>query len=321
MSQKKRILSIDGGGIRGVYPATILAEIEKQLPEPLYKYFDLIAGTSTGGIIALGIGLGFSASQVAGFYEQYGAGIFGGWKIIKLAKHWLGTKYGHERLEKALKETFGDKLIDDSKTRLVIPSMNIKTGEVYIYKTCHREDFNRDYHRPAYEAALATSSAITYFPNYINSAKDVLTDGGLWANNPTLVALVDALGILNWDKDDLRVLSIGCIEKPYNKDLHRRKGIVGFIRSSPVEVFMGMQSTSALSASYTLLGHRNIVRINDSGHFGLDSIKDLPAMKALAKERAKKELVSLMPVFFDEVVAEPFVPYKRAGKGLRTLAG
>jgi patatin-like phospholipase/acyl hydrolase len=311
MSQKKRILSIDGGGIRGIYPATILAEIEEQLPEPLNKYFDLIAGTSTGGIIALGLGLGFSASQVAGFYEQYGSNIFGGWKVIKLAKHLLRTKYGHGQLEKALKETFGDKLIGDSETRLVIPSMNIKTGHVHIYKTCHREDFHRDYHRPAYEAALATSSAITYFPNYINSTKDILTDGGLWANNPTLVALVDALGILNWNKDDLKVLSIGCIEKPYNKDLHKRKGILGFVRSRPVEVFMGMQSTSALSASVTLIGHKNVVRINDSGNFSLDSIKELPAMKALAKDRVKKELESLMPVFFDEVVAEPFVPYKK----------
>jgi len=314
MSQKKRILSIDGGGIRGIYPATILAEIEKQLPEPLYKYFDLIAGTSTGGIIALGLGLGFSASQVAGFYEQYGSDIFGGWKIIKLAKHLLRTKYSHEQLEKALKETFGDKLIGDSKTRLVIPSMNIKTGQVHIYKTCHRKDFDRDYHRPAYEAALATSSAITYFPNYINSTKDILTDGGLWANNPTLVALVDALGILNWNKDDLRVLSIGCIEKPYNKDLHKRKGIVGFIRSSPIEVFMGMQSTSALSASYTLLGHSSVIRVNDSGNFSLDSIKELPAMKALARHRVKKELPNLMPVFFAEVVAEPFIPYKQVAR-------
>jgi len=81
MNRKKKILSIDGGGIRGIYPATILAEIEKSLPEPLCKYFDLIAGTSTGGIIALGIGLGFKASEIVNFYEKYGANIFGGSKV------------------------------------------------------------------------------------------------------------------------------------------------------------------------------------------------------------------------------------------------
>ena len=106
MSYYKRILSIDGGGIRGIYPATILAEIEKHLPEPLYKYFDLIAGTSTGGIVALAIGLGFKATEIVGFYETYGPKIFGGWRSWKAIKHLVSTKYDNKELQKALEETF-----------------------------------------------------------------------------------------------------------------------------------------------------------------------------------------------------------------------
>ncbi|MEJ7848386.1 MAG: CBASS cGAMP-activated phospholipase [Pyrinomonadaceae bacterium] len=310
MSQKRRILSIDGGGIRGIYPATILAEIENQLPEPLYKYFDLIADTSTGGIIALGIGLGYKASEIVTFYEKYGPRIFKGSWPVKLFRHVFETKYAHEQLTIALKETFGERLIGESKTRLVIPSMNIQNGDVHIYKTCHREDFDRDYHRPVYEAALATSSALTYFPNYINSTSDILTDGGLWANNPILASLMDGIGILEWDKKNINVLSLGCIEKPFSKSLHKRKGIIGLLRSGIAEVFMAMQSKSALSSSYTLLGHGPVTRINDIGNFSLDCVKELPAMKALAEKRASKEIGKIMPIFFEEIVTEPFVPFK-----------
>jgi len=312
--KQKKILSIDGGGIRGIYPASVLAEIEKDLPEPLHKYFDLIAGTSTGGIIALGIGLGFRAAQIVDFYEEYGPEIFGGNWLLKLYRHAFKIKYAQENLEKAVKETFGNRLIGESKTRLVIPSMNIQTGEVHIYKTCHREDFERDYHRPAYEAALATSSAITYFPNYINSTNDILTDGGLWANNPVLVSLMDAVGILNWNKNDIKVLSLGCIEKPFDKKLYKQKGGLRFLFSSSTEVFMEMQSTSALSASYTLLGHKEkvnerVFRINEYGNYKLDSIKELPAMKIQGIKKAAEVKSKVIPEFFS-YMAEPFVPFK-----------
>jgi patatin-like phospholipase/acyl hydrolase len=310
MTQRRRILTIDGGGIRGIYPATILAEIEKQLPHPLHSYFDLIAGTSTGGIIALGVGLGFPASKIVEFYETYGRQIFGGSAVVKTIRQLFWTKYTHEKLTSALNDTFGELRIGDAKTRLVIPSMDIEKGDVHIYKTCHREDFDRDYHRPAVEAALATSSAITYFPNFINSTNAVLTDGGLWANNPVMAALMDGVGMLSWNKNTIDVLSLGTIEKEFSKSWHTRKGIIGFVRSGHVEVFMAMQSTSALSSARTLIGKQSVVRINDFGDFGLDSVKDLPAMKAIGEARAAKEVSNLLPRFFSDTVADPFTPFK-----------
>src|SRR4051794_26744982 len=126
----RHILSIDGGGIRGIYPATILASIEEQIDEPIYRYFDLIAGTSTGGIIALGLSLGFSAQEICDFYFQYCPKIFRGWKLLRRLRHWRRNKYDQKPLEAALKKTFGDLRIDDCKTRVLVPSMDFQTGKV-----------------------------------------------------------------------------------------------------------------------------------------------------------------------------------------------
>lgn len=308
MSDYKRVLSIDGGGIRGIYPATILAEIEKRLPEPLYQYFDLITGTSTGGIIALAIGLGFDASEIVGFYEKFGPKIFGGWRSWRWLRHWVTTKYDDEELKRALEDTFGEKYVGDSKTRLVIPSMVPGKG-VYLYKTCHRNDFERDYWRKATEAAMATAAAPTYFPAYTNETKDILVDGGTWANNPILFGLMDGIGILNWKKDEIKVLSISCIEKSLDHHLPKRKGKIA-IASHLTDLFMSMQSNSALSASQTLIGADNIFRLTDVGDFELDSVKQLPEMKALAENRINAEIDKLMPVFFDVPVSEAFKPYR-----------
>ena len=311
MSRVKRILSIDGGGVRGIYAAHILALIEEQLPEPLYRYFDLIAGTSTGGIIALGISLGFSAASIVQFYEKYSKSIFGGWRTRRFLRHLIRHKYDRAPLEAALKETFGDLLIDSCKTRILIPSMNVETGQVHVYKTCHREDFNRDFHRPIYEAALATSAALTYFPNYINSTADILTDGGMWANNPTLFSLVEALGLLKWERTELRALSVGCINRSFENAARGRWGIIGLFWSRPVDLFLGMQSQAALSASNTLIGSKNVFRLNDTGDYDIDDYKKLEEMKILADARFRTEWSRLQNVFFSELVEEPFIPYNR----------
>lgn len=310
MTNMRRILSIDGGGIRGIYPATILSELEEMLEFPIYRYFDLVAGTSTGGIIALAISLGIESSKIVEFYEQHGPKIFGGSKIRKWFRHIFKDKYQREPLDDALGEVFGQTLIDDCKTRVVIPSMDMATGKVYLYKTCHSPDFVRDYRKPIREAALATSSAVTYFPNYVNSTQDILTDGGLWANNPTLFAIVDALGILDWSKSDIRVLSIGCIDRPFDENFHKRAGILGFVRSRPVDIFMGMQSESAMSAANTLIGRRNIIRVNDNGDFGIDSVDEIPAMKQMARSQFLKRKDEIIGKFFEAPVQTPFKPYR-----------
>ena len=157
----RRILSIDGGGIKGVFPASFLAEVEDAIGDKVARYFDLIVGTSTGGIIALGLGLGMSAREILGFYEKAGPTIFGGRRTWLSLKHWGWAKYSAEPLRTAVESTFGTKRLGDSITRLVIPSFNLTTGEVHVFKTCHHPKFERDYLVRAVDVALATSAAPT----------------------------------------------------------------------------------------------------------------------------------------------------------------
>ncbi len=133
----KRILTIDGGGIKGVFPASFLATVEESLEESVANYFDLIVGTSTGGILALGLGIGLSAREMLAFYAECGPTIFKGSRVGRWLR-WLGTsKYSSTPLENALRRCFSDKRLGDSTKRLVIPSLNLENGEVYVYKTAH----------------------------------------------------------------------------------------------------------------------------------------------------------------------------------------
>ncbi|QQS33992.1 MAG: patatin-like phospholipase family protein [Acidobacteriota bacterium] len=306
----RRVLSIDGGGLKGVYPATLLASFEASLPEPLYKYFDLVVGTSTGGIIALAISLGIPASKIVAFYEEYGPQIFSGSALLAKIRHARRIKWNSEPLERALTETFGTKRIDDCLTRTVVVSMKTE-GDVHLYKTCHRADFTRDYHRSVVEAALATSAAATYFPTLSTLSGEYLTDGGLWANNPVLVAAIEAVGLLNWPKKEVNILSLGCTEKS-GKDIRSARSGLRFLFGHSVDAFMSMQSKSALSGTYTLLGHENVFRVNDPGNFALDDPRQVPALKELALIRFDMERACLMKAFFSEPVNERFVPFKRA---------
>ena len=205
-----KILSIDGGGIKGVFPATFLASVEETLGgAPVSGFFDLIAGTSTGGIIALGLGLGLRASEILQFYESYGPAIF----PRKSSWWWLGTaKYEtSNRSRQALDKTFESKRLGDSCRRLLIPSFNATTGRIHtIYKTAHHPRLQMDFRVPAVEVALATSAAPIFFPPHRTRQDVASIDGGIWANNPVGLAVTEAISMLGRPGTELDVLSLGC---------------------------------------------------------------------------------------------------------------
>jgi patatin-like phospholipase/acyl hydrolase len=141
-----RILSLDGGGIRGVFPAAFLARLEEHLDGSIGSHFDLITGTSTGGIIAIGLGLGLSACDILKLYEDHGEAIFDqqhGRMETWLRQRWrgalhlFGSKYSSTPLQNALTGIFGQRRLGESRTRLVIPAWHPMLERVYIYKTAH----------------------------------------------------------------------------------------------------------------------------------------------------------------------------------------
>lgn len=319
-NRKRRILSIDGGGILGTFPAAFLASLEASLDQPIGDYFDLIVGTSTGGIIALGLGMGLSASEVLQIYEKDGAKIFGhnSNKLVNFALNktrfirWLcQRKYSTENLNNILLNYFGGRKLGESKYRLVIPAWNPSSRSVYIYKTAHHERLTTDYKSPTIDAALATSAAPTYFQQHLTNEGVGLIDGGIWANNPIAVAVTEAIGLLEWSASDLYVLSLGCLNQAYSIP---KAGGIGTLATKLVSLFMSGQSHGAMGMAKLLTGHQYereaIFRVDHTiptGKYSMDSVTAISELKGLGFSIAREEMPRLKPIFFTNP-ADPFKP-------------
>lgn len=229
MMDKKnfKILSIDGGGIKGLYSASVLARIEDKTGKQIKDHFDMICGTSTGGLIALGLSIGISAQQLADLYYKRGNEIFPvsnvrqvrliqrKWQFIKQLI--LRGKFSNHALRRILEEVFENKTMGQAETLLCVPSFNLIKGEPRVFKFPHKEGkFFMDKDIPMVDVALATSAAPTYLP--IHELNNILyADGGIWANNPSLCGLLEALDHFVGDGkafDSFSILSVASVEQP-----------------------------------------------------------------------------------------------------------
>lgn len=215
-----KVLSIDGGGIKGLYSAKILEQFEERFKCRIADYFDLICGTSTGGLIALALSLKIPVSEVSNLYYSRGKQIFKKRSnISSLVKQlFLSSKYDNKELEKALQEMFGNRTLADSQCLLCIPAFSLTDGRPFIFKYDHPEgDLRRDNKTKYVDVALATSAAPTYLPIITIKNYDYrqFTDGGVYANNPTLIGVTEAFRyFVGKDKkfQQLMVMSIGSLE-------------------------------------------------------------------------------------------------------------
>ena len=206
MSQQDtfKVLSIDGGGIRGIIPAMILAKIEKDTGKPTAENFNLIAGTSTGGILALGLSKKgnngrpeYEAKELVNIYENRGSEIFDRsfWKGVSSVYSFLDEKYSHEGLEKVLDDYFGEEPLKDALTKTLISCYDISARKPLFLKSWKKNHGSVKMK----DAARATSSAPTYFePTQIciESEMRTLIDGGVFINTPVVSAYAEAKRIL-----------------------------------------------------------------------------------------------------------------------------
>lgn len=323
----RRILSIDGGGIRGVEPAAFLAALEADLEEPIGSYFDLIAGTSTGGILAIGLAMGLRASELLNLYETRGPVIFreevetnrlGRWfrGVGRMGRQYLGPKHESDILRTELETVLGDRLFGEARTRLVIPAWDADHRSVYIYKTAHHPRLKNDYRKPALDAAMATAAAPTYFARHRTIDEIGLLDGGVWANNPIGVAAIEATTLLGWRGQDLRILSLGCGE-----DIYLFKDEAGFRHlgiSGTTRLLMDGQSRGAMGTAMLITGdpherraiHRYATPV-PADFFSLDDTTKIGRLKGMGMSAARKAQPVLEPVFF-AASAAPFEPLHRS---------
>lgn len=227
------ILSIDGGGILGLYSAGILSNIEKDFfnGEPLSSHFDLITGTSTGGIIALALATGCHASEIEDFYTRYANRIFPSKRRNKIGL--FSNKYSNKQLREGLYEFFGSKKIKDCKTHVCIPAINAATCATLVFKTNNNGFQNRDDECKLVDVALATSAAPTFFPLHHFENYQGLVDGGLWQNNPSLIGLIEAIACFVGEGkafDDISILSIGNPNSSIKKSVDTKSKRSGLLK-------------------------------------------------------------------------------------------
>ncbi len=306
-----RILSIDGGGIRGLFPAAILATIEERCLAAgglVTDYFDLAVGTSTGGIIAVGLGAGMDAASIRDLYIKRGSDIFPAGRHGRLSDiaHYV---YDRAALEAILRQRFGAKLFGDSRLRLCIPAFEGKHSEVYMFKTPHHQDYKTDRFEEMVTVALATAAAPTYF-RPLEHGGYVLVDGGLWANNPTMLGVVEALSCFDVSRDQIEILSIGCGDEPYVVSTDQINQGGQWHWRTILFAAMRLQSLAATNQARLLLGPPKVVRIDPppfSPPIELDDWERasnlLPSAANAAIEQARDRLTK----FFSEPVVK-YIP-------------
>lgn len=309
MADTFRVLSLDGGGIKGTYTAAFLAGLEEMSGKRVVDHFDLIAGTSTGGIIALALGLEVPASEILRFYVDRGPEIFPltgiNDRLRAIARHAFRTKHDTAALRAALAEVFGERVIGESITRLVVPAYDGSSGDVHLFKTAHRTRFKRDFNERAVDVGLATAAAPTFLRSFVGSSGITLVDGGVWANCPATVAVIEALTTLEQPPGSIDLLTIGTTEEPLHVSKSKAVGgALQWIRFAP-ELLMQAQAKGALAQAKLLTGNR-MLRITESvspGRFRLDDPRCIEELRALGDKAARH---------YEPQVSERFLAVPRA---------
>lgn len=290
MSPQIRVLSIDGGGIRGIIPALVLAELERRSGRRVFELFDLIAGTSTGGIIACALCVPdpLPASELVSLYEDEGPDIFDRsiWQRIQSADGLLDEKYDATALDRALERFLSDKRLAETVPDLLVPAYDTATPAPHFYKTREaREDRERDL--PLSLVARATSAAPTYFEPLQHGERSLI-DGGVFALNPAMCAYAE---VLRDHRDaDVTLVSLGTGELTRKRSWEQVKdwGVTHWARPILDVVFDGISDV----VDYQLrqaLGDGGYLRLQVELTHASDDLDDAsPANIALLRAHAEE---------------------------------
>ena len=290
-----KILALDGGGVRGIYSAQLLARVEQSFGTQIKVCFDLIAGTSTGSIVAGAAAIGIPMQEIVQLFESEAPHIFPKkWHCLSGLSR---SKYSTKKLKAVLEKHLPETTLGQIPTPLMITSSDITTGGICVFKSNYMEKLGKPYYRDKEvrlrDAILASCAAPSFF-DPVKVDNYLLADGGLWANNPSILCLTEALSKFRKNIDEVKILSIGTghSENMYTGEPHW--GILtGWGKQKLVSYVMAVQSQASTNMSKLVLGEKYLrldPAIEDT--WGLDDIKPLGNLKALAvrdfTERADK---------------------------------
>jgi uncharacterized protein len=323
-----QILALSGGGYRGLYTATLLAALERAAGKPLARCFDLLTGTSVGGMLALGLALEIPALRLAELFSEHGSEIFD--SQLSLGGY-LRARYSRKSLQALLTKPtmYGERLLGDCQHRVVIPAVNYSTGQPVMFKTPHHPKFLTDHAFRVVDIALATSAAPFYFSRHRFNHNQYI-DGGLYANAPGLLGVHEAETFLNQSAKNVHLLSIGTMSSAFTVDPSRNSkgGVCDWGRGRPVKAaqrLFGITISVQESVTHNMLMHRlteerftlldDVLTPDRANAVALDKT-DFAAGEVLvgtAKERAKHALG--MPIV--QTLLQHHAPAARVYHGAR----
>lgn len=215
-TQRCHILSLTGGGFLGLYTACVLAELEHRAGEPLGRRFDLLAGTSIGGILAIALAFEVPMAEVREAFARRGREIFTArevprTRLARLRQAWSGfasPRYRLDPLAAILGDLLGDRTLAEAKHPVLVPAINLTRGETRLFRTPHHPRFGADADCRAVDAALATAAAPLFFP-LARIGGDLMMDAGVYVDSPDILALHEAEIFLGHKREDMRMLSVG----------------------------------------------------------------------------------------------------------------
>lgn len=317
-SGRFQILALDGGGAKALFTAHVLARLEQDLGTSITDSFDLIAGTSAGGIVALALGAGLTPGEIVGHYEQLVEAVFPAARrrFWRRPRQLTAPIYDGDALRTALTKVLGGRLLGDSMKRLVIPAWDAQGRAVHIFKTPHHRRLARDWRLSMVDIAMATSAAPLYFPAARVDGHRLI-DGGVWANNPSVVAIAEAVSMLDVPLSSIRVLNVGTIDQLTNHPKRLDRG--GFLNwARPIApLILTAGSRGGQGIAEHLIGKAAYTRFDalvPGGLYALDSA-DPNDVAGLAASVSR----ALSPIyaerFADHVAAEytPLIGDRRRG--------
>jgi len=242
-----RILSLAGGGFLGLYTAVVLEGLEARAGEPLARRFDLIAGTSIGGLLALALAYEVPMSQLVRLFVENGASVFSSRqlprgkmsRLLDLSRSVLGPKYSGAALREALQVEIGDRRLTDALHRVVVPAVDVSLCRTKVFKTPHAAASQGDGDLRAVDVAMAACAAPAYFPS-VRIGDRLYADGGLYAVAPDQIALHELEHFMGIAASRVSMLSIGTATARYRptEGVHDDAGAVGWLSNGRLALTM-----------------------------------------------------------------------------------
>lgn len=318
-----RVLSLSGGGFLGFYTASVLAHLESWTGEPLGRRFDLIAGTSIGGILALALAFEIPMARLVQLFAERGPAVFSDRalptgplsRLVDLSRSVAGPKYSGRALRQALEAHLQGRRLRDALHPVVIPAVDVGDCETKVFKTPHAPASQGDGHLLAIDVAMASCAAPAYFPA-VRIGPRLYADGGLFAVAPDQVALHEVEHFMGHDLERVHMLSVGTATAHYRpaEGVHDDAGAVGWLSGGRLVLTMiSVQQQHAQAMLEDRLGKRYL-RIDadwpPAGGLGIDvaTPQAMSRLTALARRSSEKLDPSSLAVFLGErrpISAEP----------------